>query len=203
MSDNPGSSEHSSIIVYPLWFTQAQLQSNATESSEAELALHSEVRGLRSELDEAKRKASRLSQEHHELSLRLEDTEKDKESLKQTVSQLEEAKRQQEKALEKLNKEVSIDSFNTCANDESLHGLDHCTSHCTLENTAQKFDSLFGLSCLLLSVSMSLSPCPQERKVRPSGLSWRSREREHARKCKRCNVMGMTLSLSWIEVVQV
>ncbi|XP_047455802.1 cingulin isoform X2 [Mugil cephalus] len=84
---------------------EAQLQSNATESSEAELALHTEVRGLRSELDEAKRKASRLSQEHRELSLRLEDTEKDKESLKQTVSQLEEAKRQQEKALEKLNKE--------------------------------------------------------------------------------------------------
>ncbi|XP_023284308.1 cingulin-like, partial [Seriola lalandi dorsalis] len=84
---------------------EAQLQTNATESSEAELALHSEVRGLRSELDEAKRKASRLSQDNRELSLRLEDTEKDKETLKQTVNQLEETKRQQERALEKLNKE--------------------------------------------------------------------------------------------------
>uniref|UniRef100_A0A3Q3VTA0 Cingulin n=1 Tax=Mola mola TaxID=94237 RepID=A0A3Q3VTA0_MOLML len=84
---------------------EAQLQTNATESSEAELALHTEVRGLSSELDEAKRKASRLSQEHRELTLRVEDTEKEKEMLKQTINQLEEAKRQEEKALEKLNKE--------------------------------------------------------------------------------------------------
>ncbi|XP_041842788.1 cingulin isoform X2 [Melanotaenia boesemani] len=84
---------------------EVQMQSNATESSEAELALHTEVRGLRSELDEAKRKASRLSQEQRELSLRLEDSERDKEMLKQTNSQLEETKRQQERTLEKLNKE--------------------------------------------------------------------------------------------------
>lgn len=64
------------------------------------------MRGLRSELDEAKRKASRLSQEHREFNLRMENTEKDKETLKQTINQLEETKRQQERALEKLNKEV-------------------------------------------------------------------------------------------------
>lgn len=85
---------------------QAQLQSTASVSSETELALHVEVRGLRSELDETKRKTSRLSQEHSELSLRLEDREKDKETLSQTVNQLEEVKRQQERALEKLSKEV-------------------------------------------------------------------------------------------------
>ncbi|KAM3613757.1 uncharacterized protein V6R79_004727 [Siganus canaliculatus] len=84
---------------------EAQLQTNATESSEAELALHTEMRKLRSELDEAKRKASRQSQEQRELSVRLEDTEKDKETLKQTISQLEETGRQQERALEKLTKE--------------------------------------------------------------------------------------------------
>ncbi|XP_053183775.1 cingulin isoform X2 [Scomber japonicus] len=84
---------------------EAQLQTNATESSEAELALHTEVRGLRSELDEAKRKASKLSQEHRERSLCLEDTEKEKETLKQTINQLEEIKQQQERALEKLKKE--------------------------------------------------------------------------------------------------
>ncbi|XP_031155152.1 cingulin isoform X2 [Sander lucioperca] len=84
---------------------EAQLQVNATESSEAEIALHTEVRRLRSELDEAKRKASRLSQEQRELILRVEDTEKDKETLKQTFNQLEETKQQQERALEKLNKE--------------------------------------------------------------------------------------------------
>ncbi|KAF3839739.1 hypothetical protein F7725_018456 [Dissostichus mawsoni] len=84
---------------------KAQLQNNASESSEAEIALHSEVRGLRSELEEANRKSSRLSQEIRELVLRVEDTEKDKETLKQTFSQLEETKRQQERALEKLNRE--------------------------------------------------------------------------------------------------
>uniref|UniRef100_A0A3Q4GCS3 Cingulin n=1 Tax=Neolamprologus brichardi TaxID=32507 RepID=A0A3Q4GCS3_NEOBR len=87
------------------------------ESSEAELALHTEVRGLRSELDEAKRKASRLSQEHRELSQRLEDTEKDKEALKQTISQLEDTKQQQERALEKLNKDY--DSLNVSLREET------------------------------------------------------------------------------------
>ncbi|XP_056900645.1 cingulin isoform X4 [Takifugu flavidus] len=82
-----------------------QLQTKSTESSEAELALHAEVRGLRSELDEAKRKVSRLSQEIRELNSRLEASEREKETLKETVGQLEEAKRQQEKALEKMNKE--------------------------------------------------------------------------------------------------
>ncbi|XP_008429923.1 cingulin [Poecilia reticulata] len=95
---------------------EAQLQSNATESSEAELALHSEVRSLRSELDEGKRKASRLSQEHRELGLRLEDTERDREMLKQTITQLEDSKRQQEKAMEKLNKEY--ESLNVTSKEE-------------------------------------------------------------------------------------
>ncbi|XP_055020237.1 cingulin isoform X3 [Boleophthalmus pectinirostris] len=84
---------------------EAQLLNNATESSEAELALHSEVRGLRSELDEAKRKSSRLNQEHSELLFRLENTEKDKDALKQTIVQLEEKRQQLEKALDKLTKE--------------------------------------------------------------------------------------------------
>ncbi|XP_020497608.2 cingulin isoform X1 [Labrus bergylta] len=84
---------------------EALLQTSATESSEAELALHTEARVLRSELDDSKRKASRLSQEQRELSLRLEETEKDKEMLKQTINQLEEMERQQGKALEKLNRE--------------------------------------------------------------------------------------------------
>lgn len=65
------------------------------------------MRGLRSELDEAKRKASKVSQEHRELNQYLEDAEKDKETLRQTINQLEETKRQQERGLEKLNKEVS------------------------------------------------------------------------------------------------
>lgn len=92
----------------PNWTSldQAQLQTHTTESSEAELALHTEVRGLRTDLDEAKRKASRLNQEQREMNQRLEDTEKDRDTLKQVISQLEETKGQQERALEKLNKEV-------------------------------------------------------------------------------------------------
>ena len=120
------------LSVFPLWITQAQLQSNATESSETELALHNEVRGLRSDLDEAKRKASRLSQEHHELSLHLEDSEKDKDALKQAVSQLEETKHQQEKALEKLNKEVRRMNFlHVFVNSQSLCHVD--CPHCSIE----------------------------------------------------------------------
>ncbi|XP_024863562.1 cingulin isoform X1 [Kryptolebias marmoratus] len=96
---------------------ETQLQSNATESSEAELALHSEVRGLRSELDEVKRRASRLTQEHSEVGLRLEAAEREKEALKHTISQLEETKRQQERALEKLNKEH--EALNTSLKEET------------------------------------------------------------------------------------
>lgn len=76
-----------------------------------ELALHTEARGLRSELDEAKRNVSRLSQETRELNSRLEASEREKETLKETVSQAEDSKRQQEKALEKLHKEVRFFLF--------------------------------------------------------------------------------------------
>lgn len=85
---------------------QTQLQTKSTESSEAELALHTEVRAVRSDLDEAKRKVSRLSQENRELNSHLAAAEREKETLKESISQLEEAKQQQEKALERLNKEV-------------------------------------------------------------------------------------------------
>lgn len=64
------------------------------------------MRGLRTELDEAKRKTSRLTQEHRELSQRAEDAEREKEAHQQTINQMEELKRQQERAVEKINKEV-------------------------------------------------------------------------------------------------
>lgn len=64
------------------------------------------MRAARSDLDEAKRKVSRLSQENRELNSHLDASEREKETLKETISQLEEAKRQQDRALEKLNKEV-------------------------------------------------------------------------------------------------
>ncbi|KAM3872928.1 cingulin [Diretmus argenteus] len=96
----------------------AQLQTNATESSEAELALHVEMRGLRSELDEAKRRASRLDQQHRQLSLHLENREKERDALTQINNQLEEVKRQQERALEKLNKEY--ESLSVSSREEVL-----------------------------------------------------------------------------------
>ena len=85
---------------------QAQLQTTNTESSEAEQVLQGQVRQGRLELDEARRGASWLGQEQRELSLRLEETERERDSLTLSNTQLEEARRQQEKALEKLNKEV-------------------------------------------------------------------------------------------------
>ncbi len=110
------------------------------------------MRGLRTELDEAKRKASRLSQEHRELSLRLEDAEKDKETLKQTINQLEETQRQQERALEKLNKEVRRrDPFVHLQRNESF-----CSFLVIREFTAHKNHPLFIFSPPGLSVSMSL-----------------------------------------------
>lgn len=91
---------------------------------------------MRSELDEAKRKASRLSQEHRELSQRLEDTEKDKEALKQTISQLEDTKQQQERALEKLNKDVRrMDHFYTCANEKKSISCPLCSLEDTQHNS--------------------------------------------------------------------
>uniref|UniRef100_A0A8C7FKL7 Cingulin n=1 Tax=Oncorhynchus kisutch TaxID=8019 RepID=A0A8C7FKL7_ONCKI len=84
---------------------ESQLASSASESSEAELSLQAELRGLRQELDEARRGASRLGQDHRQLSLRLEDREKERDQLTQTNTQLEQQRRQQERSLDKLNKE--------------------------------------------------------------------------------------------------
>ncbi|XP_052365611.1 cingulin-like isoform X2 [Oncorhynchus keta] len=84
---------------------ESQLASSASESSEAELSLQAELRGLRQDVDEAKRETSRLGQDHRQLSLRLEDSEKERDQLTQTNTQLEEQRRQQERSLDKLNKE--------------------------------------------------------------------------------------------------
>ncbi|KAL0985258.1 hypothetical protein UPYG_G00154670 [Umbra pygmaea] len=84
---------------------EAKLVSSASESTEAELSLQAEVRGLRLELDEAKRGASRLGHDHLQLSQRLEDMEKERDRLALANTQLEEKRGQQEKALDKLSKE--------------------------------------------------------------------------------------------------
>ncbi|XP_019897023.2 cingulin isoform X2 [Esox lucius] len=84
---------------------EAKLATIASESSEAELTLQAEVRGLKQELDEARRAASRLGQDHLQISQRLEQMERERDKLTHTNTQLEEQSRQQEKALNKLTTE--------------------------------------------------------------------------------------------------
>lgn len=66
----------------------------------------------------------------------MEDTEKDKEALKQTISQLEDTKQQQERALEKLNKDVRrMDHFYTCANEKKSISCPLCSLEDTQHNS--------------------------------------------------------------------
>lgn len=69
-------------------------------------ALEDENRALKSQLEEAKRGATRLSKERDELTQRLEERDLEREVLKRGKSDLEEQKRLLDRALEKINKEV-------------------------------------------------------------------------------------------------
>ncbi|CAG10841.1 unnamed protein product [Tetraodon nigroviridis] len=87
----------------------SKLHSSAPRSSEAEEAmeaLEDENRALKSQLEEAKRGATRLSKERDELTQRLEERDLEREVLKRGKSDLEEQKRLLDRALEKINKEV-------------------------------------------------------------------------------------------------
>lgn len=88
---------------------QSKLHSSAPRSPEAEEALEAledEIRSLKSQLEEAKRGANRLSKERDELTQRLEERDLEREVLKRGKSDLEEQKRLLDRALEKINKEV-------------------------------------------------------------------------------------------------
>lgn len=90
-------------------FFQSKLHSSAPRSSEDEEAmevLEDENRALKSQLEEAKRGATRLSKERDELTQRLEERDLEREALKRGKSDLEEQKRLLDRALEKINKEV-------------------------------------------------------------------------------------------------
>lgn len=76
------------------------------EDEDAVEALEDENRSLKSQLEEAKRGAGRLSKERDELVRRLEDRDMEREALRRGKSELEEQKRQLDRAVEKLNKEV-------------------------------------------------------------------------------------------------
>lgn len=90
-------------------FSQTRLHSSTHRSSEAEEAveaLEDENRSLKSQLEEAKRGATRLTKERDELTRRLEERDLEREVLRRGKSDLEEQKRLLDRALEKINKEV-------------------------------------------------------------------------------------------------
>ncbi|KAG5842840.1 hypothetical protein ANANG_G00182020 [Anguilla anguilla] len=85
---------------------ETRLESSSSQSSEAELALEEENKGLRAQLEEARRGAARLGQEREELSRRLEERDREREGLKRGKSELEEQKRLLDRSLEKIGKEM-------------------------------------------------------------------------------------------------
>ncbi|XP_029919489.1 cingulin isoform X2 [Myripristis murdjan] len=80
----------------------------SSEAEEAVEALEDENRSLKSQLEEAKRGATRLSKERDELNRRLEEKDLEREALRRGKSDLEEQKRLLDRALEKINKEMEM-----------------------------------------------------------------------------------------------
>ncbi|KAJ8273515.1 hypothetical protein GJAV_G00102490 [Gymnothorax javanicus] len=85
---------------------EARLQSSTSESSEAELVLEEENRSLRTQLEEARRGATRLGQEREELSRQLEERDREREVLRRGKSDVEEQKRLLDRSLGKITKEM-------------------------------------------------------------------------------------------------
>ena len=78
----------------------------SSEAEEALEALQDENRSLKTQLEEAKRGATRVSKERDELTRRLEERDLERDALKRGKGDLEEQKRLLDRALEKINKEV-------------------------------------------------------------------------------------------------
>uniref|UniRef100_A0A8C7MFA3 Cingulin b n=1 Tax=Oncorhynchus kisutch TaxID=8019 RepID=A0A8C7MFA3_ONCKI len=85
-----------------------RLHSSVPQSSEAEQALEDENRSLRSQLEEARRGASRLGKDRDELGQRLEERDLERDALRKGKSDLEEQKRLLDRALEKISKEMEV-----------------------------------------------------------------------------------------------
>uniref|UniRef100_A0A3P9L008 Cingulin b n=1 Tax=Oryzias latipes TaxID=8090 RepID=A0A3P9L008_ORYLA len=86
---------------------QSKLPRSSDPSEELD-ALEDENRALKSQLEDAKRGAGRLAKERDELSRRLEERELEREVLKKGKVDLEEQKRQLDRALEKITKEMEM-----------------------------------------------------------------------------------------------
>ncbi|KAM3595944.1 uncharacterized protein V6R79_005686 [Siganus canaliculatus] len=80
----------------------------SSEAEEAVEALEDENRSLKTQLEEAKRGATRLSKERDELTRRLEERDLEKDALKRGKIDLEEQKRLLDRALEKITKEMEM-----------------------------------------------------------------------------------------------
>ncbi|XP_019957581.2 cingulin isoform X2 [Paralichthys olivaceus] len=80
----------------------------SSDTEEAVEALEDENRSLKSQLEEVKRGATRLSKERDELTRRLEERDLEREALRRGKSELEEQKRLLDRALEKINKEMEM-----------------------------------------------------------------------------------------------
>lgn len=96
-------------VVHVVFFLQTRLHSSAPRSTEAEEAveaLEDENRSLKTQLEESKRGATRLSKERDELTRRLEERDLERDALRRGKSDLEEQKRLLDRALEKITKEV-------------------------------------------------------------------------------------------------
>uniref|UniRef100_A0A3Q1GAC8 Cingulin b n=1 Tax=Acanthochromis polyacanthus TaxID=80966 RepID=A0A3Q1GAC8_9TELE len=85
-----------------------RLHSRSSEVDEAVEALEDENRSLKTQLEEAKRGATRLGKERDELTRRLEERDLEREALRRGKSDLEEQKRLLDRALEKINKEMEM-----------------------------------------------------------------------------------------------
>lgn len=88
-------------------FAQSRLHNSLPDSGASD-ALEEENRYLKTQLEEARRAASRLSHEKEELGRQLEEKEAERETLRRGKADLEEQKRLLDRALEKMNKDVSV-----------------------------------------------------------------------------------------------
>lgn len=87
-------------------FAQSRLPTGLPDSGASD-ALEEENRYLKTQLDEARRAAARLGHEKEDLGRQLEDREKERETIRRGRADLEEQKRLLDRALEKMNKDVS------------------------------------------------------------------------------------------------
>lgn len=92
----------------PSLHVQSTMQEQVSQNMEAEQELQLENRKLRQQLEETKRSSTKLGQERDELSRAIEERDRDRDTVRKENTQLDERKKQLEKTVDKLNKEVSM-----------------------------------------------------------------------------------------------